>query len=127
MEPRRAFQFKIVLGVLMMLASYCAASGRIDLWPGWCFAAFFLMALSAGYFVLNRVAPDLMVERVSWGAGVLSADKPIVFWLMFAPMLHVLPPASTYAGTVSMPGFFRLPPAMCWLSAGRPSPMRRWR
>src|SRR5215471_14130785 len=90
MQPQRMFQLKIALGVLFMLASYCAGCGRIDLWPCWSYAAFFLITLTGSYLVLARVAPDLIVERVSWQAGVMRWDKPIVTWLMFAPILTCL-------------------------------------
>jgi protein-S-isoprenylcysteine O-methyltransferase Ste14 len=90
MQPQHMFQLKIALGVLLMLAAYCFGCGRIDLWPGWCYAAFFLITLTGSYLVLARVAPDLIVERVSWQAGVMRWDKPIVTWLMFAPILTCL-------------------------------------
>ena len=90
MQPQRMFQLKIALGVLLMLAAYCLGCGRIDLWPGWCYAAFSLITLTGSYLVLARVAPDLIVERVSWQAGVMRWDKPIVTWLMFAPILTCL-------------------------------------
>ena len=90
MPPHRMFQLKIVFGALLMAAAYCAASGRIDLWPGWCYAAFFLIMLTASYLVLARIAPDLIVERVSWHAGVMRWDKQIVTWLMFAPIVTCL-------------------------------------
>jgi protein-S-isoprenylcysteine O-methyltransferase Ste14 len=90
MHPQRMFQLKIALGVLLMLAAYCLGCGRIDLWPGWCYAAFSLITLTGSYLVLARVAPDLIVERVSWQAGVMRWDKPIVTWLMLAPILTSL-------------------------------------
>jgi protein-S-isoprenylcysteine O-methyltransferase Ste14 len=88
--PERAFQFKIGMGVFMMLAAYDAASGRFDLWPGWCYAAFFLCVFTASYLVLRKVAPDLVVERTSWGAEVKSWDRPIVMLLSFGPILTPL-------------------------------------
>ena len=90
MQPQRMFQLKIGLGVVFMLAAYCAGCGRIDRWPGWCYAAFFLITLTGSYFVLARIAPDLIVERVSWHAGVMRWDKPIVTWLMFGPIVTCL-------------------------------------
>jgi protein-S-isoprenylcysteine O-methyltransferase Ste14 len=70
-----------------MLAAYCGGAGRIDLWPGWCFAAFYLVMLIGSYLVMARVAPDLIVERVSWHAGIMPGDKPIVMWLMLGPIV----------------------------------------
>src|SRR6266567_849532 len=90
MKPQRKFQLKIVLGVLMMLGAYCAGSGRVDLWPGWCYAAFFLVAFSVSYSIAVRVAPDLVVERVAWDAGVKRWDRPIVSVLMFGPIITCL-------------------------------------
>ena len=90
MQPQRMFQLKIALGVLLMLAAYSVGCGRINLWPGWCYAGFFLITLTGSYLVLARVAPDVIVERVSWQAGVMRWDKPIVIWLMFAPVLTCL-------------------------------------
>ena len=84
------FQLKIALGVLFMLAAYCVGCGRIDLWPGWCFAGFFLITFTGSYLVLARIAPDLIVERVSWHTGVMRWDKPIVTWLMFGPIIACL-------------------------------------
>jgi len=86
MQPVRMFQVKIVMGVALLAASYCAAAGRIDLWPGWCYAGFSLVTLAASYVALARVAPDIIVERVSWHAGMMRWDKPIVMWLMFGPI-----------------------------------------
>src|SRR6266481_2492032 len=90
MKPQSRYQLKIVLGVLLMLGSYCAASGRVDLWPGWFYAAFFLVAFSASYLIAVRMAPDLIVERVSWDAGVKRWDRPIVSLLMFGPIITCL-------------------------------------
>ena len=84
------FQLKIALGVLFMLAAYCVGCGRIDRWPGWCFAGFFLITFTGSYLVLARFAPDLIVERVSWHTGVMRWDKPIVTWLMFGPIIACL-------------------------------------
>ena len=84
------FQLKIALGVFFMLVAYCAGCGRIDLWPGWCYAAFFLITFIGSYLVLARIAPDLIVERVSWHSGVMRWDKPIVTWLMFGPIVTCL-------------------------------------
>ena len=90
MNPRSTYQMKIVLGVLMLLGAYCAGSGRFDLWPGWCYAAFALATVVASYRVAIRVAPDLIVERVSWDAGVKRWDQPIVMWLMLGPVVTCL-------------------------------------
>lgn len=90
MQSRGLFQLKIALGVLFMLAAYCIGCGRIDLWPGWCYAVFFLITFTGSYLVLAKIAPDLIVERVSWHAGVMRWDKPIVTWLMFAPIVTCL-------------------------------------
>jgi protein-S-isoprenylcysteine O-methyltransferase Ste14 len=91
-HDRRLFQLKIALGAALALIAYCAGRGRIDAWIGWGFAAFLLAALSAGYLILVRVAPDLIVERVSWGpaSGAMPADKPIVTWLALAPLAACL-------------------------------------
>lgn len=90
MSPRGALLRKIVLGVLMMFAAYCAAAGRVSLWPGGYYAAFFLITLTTGYFISVRVAPDLIVNRVSWAADTKPWDKPIVFCLMFGPIITCL-------------------------------------
>jgi len=90
MKPQGTYQLKIVLGVLMMLGAYCAGSGRVDLWPGWCYAAFFLVTFAVSYSIAIRVAPDLIVERVSWDAGMKRWDRPIVSFLMFGPILTCL-------------------------------------
>ena len=90
MQPRREFQIKIALGVLLMIGAYCAGSGRLDLWPGWCYAGFFLIMLSASYVVLLRVAPDLVVQRVSWPADAMRCDKVIVTWLAVGPIVTCL-------------------------------------
>jgi protein-S-isoprenylcysteine O-methyltransferase Ste14 len=90
MNPRSAYHLKIVLGVLMLLGAYCAGSGRLDLWPGWCYAVFSLTTMAASYLVAIRVAPDLIVERVSWDAGVKRWDRPIVMWLMLGPVVTCL-------------------------------------
>jgi protein-S-isoprenylcysteine O-methyltransferase Ste14 len=84
------FQLKIAIGVLLVLVAYCAGARRIDLWPGWCFAGFFLVILAGSGRALARVAPDLVAERVSWHEGVMQWDKPIVTWLMFAPIVTSL-------------------------------------
>jgi protein-S-isoprenylcysteine O-methyltransferase Ste14 len=34
--------------------------------------------------------PDIVVERVTWHAGVMQWDKPIVTWLMLGPMVACL-------------------------------------
>jgi protein-S-isoprenylcysteine O-methyltransferase Ste14 len=73
-----------------MLVAYCGGSGRLDLWPGWCFAAFFLLMLAASYLVLDRVAPDLLVERVSLNSGAMPGDTAIVGWLALSPILTCL-------------------------------------
>ena len=52
MQPVRMFQVKIVMGVALLAAAYCAAAGRIDLWPGWCYAGFALVTLAASYVAL---------------------------------------------------------------------------
>ena len=90
MKPQSAYQLKIVLGVLMLVGAYCAGSGRIDLWPGWCYAAYSLVAAGASYLISVRVAPDLIAERVSWDEGVKRWDRPIVAWLMFGPVVTCL-------------------------------------
>ena len=74
----------------MMEGAYCAGCGRVDLWPGWCYAAFFLVTLATSYLTARRVAPDLIVERVSWDAGVKRWDRPIVSLLMFGPIITCL-------------------------------------
>jgi protein-S-isoprenylcysteine O-methyltransferase Ste14 len=84
------FQVKIVLGVFLMLAAYCVGCGQIDLWPGWWYAGFFLVTFTGSYLVLTRIAPDIVVERVTWHAGVMQWDKPIVTWLMLGPMVACL-------------------------------------
>jgi protein-S-isoprenylcysteine O-methyltransferase Ste14 len=89
-NPRSIYQLKIVLGVLLLSGAYCAGSGRFDLWPGWCYAGFSLATLGASYLVAIRVAPDLIVERVSWDAGVKRWDRPIVMWLMLGPVVICL-------------------------------------
>ena len=90
MKPKIQFAVKIIFGVLMMLVAYCLAAGRWDLWPGWCYAGFFLLALTASHLITSRVAPDLLVERVEWGAGVKRWDRPIVLTLMFGPIVTAL-------------------------------------
>jgi len=89
-KPESAYQLKIVLGILMILGAYCAGSGRVDLWPGWCYAAFFLVALTTSYRIARRVAPDLIVERVSWGEGAKQWDRPIVSFLALGPIVTCL-------------------------------------
>jgi len=90
MSDRLQFAGKIVLGVVLMGAAYCAGCGRVDAWPGWCFSGFFLMMLTASHVVLVRVAPDLVVERVSWPADAMRWDKQIVSWLAIAPIVTCL-------------------------------------
>jgi len=90
MSDRLQFAGKIVLGVVLMGAAYCAGCGRVDAWPGWCFSGFFLMMLTASDLVLVRVAPDLVVERVSWPADAMRWDKQIVSWLAIAPIVTCL-------------------------------------
>lgn len=90
MKPRTAYRLKIVLGALMVLGAYCAGSGRLDLWPGWGYAAFCLLTLITSYLIASKVAPDLIVERVSWDAGVKRWDRPIVSLLMLAPIVTCL-------------------------------------
>lgn len=90
MKPHTAYRLKIVLGVLMVLSAYCAGSGRVDLWPGWGYAAFCLVASISSYLIASRVAPDLIVERVSWDAGVKRWDRPIVSLLMLTPIVTCL-------------------------------------
>jgi hypothetical protein len=81
---------KIILGVILILGAYCAGAGRIDAWPGWAYTAFFLATFASSYIILSKVAPDLMVKRVSWGAGVAPWDRPIVLFLAFGPILTSL-------------------------------------
>lgn len=90
MSPQRQFQLKIALGVVLMLVAYCAGSGRVDLWPGWCYAGFFLIMLVGSHSVLVRVAPDLVVERVSMHAENLRWDTWIVGWLALNPIVTCL-------------------------------------
>jgi len=90
MNPRGTYQLKIVLGVVMLLGAYGAGAGRFDLWPGWWYAVFALATLVASYLVAIRVAPDLIVERVSWDSGVKRWDRPIVMWLMLGPVVTCL-------------------------------------
>ena len=90
MNPRSALRWKIVLGVFMMFGAYCAASGRVGLWPGGYYAAFSLVTLGIGYSISVRVAPDLILNRVSWAADVKQWDKPIVFCFMFGPVVTCL-------------------------------------
>jgi len=90
MAPRNAFQLKILLGVVFMAVAYCGGAGRVDLWPGWCYAAFFALVLASSYVVLARVAPDLMVERVSSGAGGMPGEQAIVGWLALSPIVCAL-------------------------------------
>jgi protein-S-isoprenylcysteine O-methyltransferase Ste14 len=59
----------------------------VDLWPGWRYATFFLIALSASYSIAIRVAPDLIMERVSWGAGSKQWERPIVSVLALGPII----------------------------------------
>jgi protein-S-isoprenylcysteine O-methyltransferase Ste14 len=87
MNPQRAVRRKIFSGALLFLGAYCAGSGRIDLWPGWGYAGFFLVTISSACLIAVRVAPDLLVERVSWGTDVKRWDRPIVLVLMFGPVL----------------------------------------
>src|SRR5579872_4449762 len=60
-------RLKIILGVLMMLGAYSAGCGRIDLWPGWCYAAFFLSCVQ--YIVFDRCKSGSRSHR---GACVLG-------------------------------------------------------
>ena len=90
MKPQGTYLLKIVLGVLFMLGAYCGGSGRIDLWPGWCYTGFFLVMFLVSFRIVLRVAPDLIVERVSWDAGAKRWDKPIVTFLMFGPIVTCL-------------------------------------
>ncbi|HYW48038.1 MAG TPA: isoprenylcysteine carboxylmethyltransferase family protein [Bryobacteraceae bacterium] len=90
MKPQSTYLLKIVLGVLFMLGAYCAGCGRIDLWPGWCYAAFFLVMFLASFRIALRVAPDLIVARVSWDAGAKRWDQPIVTFLMLGPIVTCL-------------------------------------
>ena len=90
MKPKIQFAGKIALGVLMILGAYCLAAGRWDLWPGWCYSGFFLLVFTASHVITSRVAPDLLVERVEWGAGVERWDRPIVLTLMFGPIVTAL-------------------------------------
>jgi hypothetical protein len=89
-SPQLKFQLKIALGVVLMLVAYCAGSGRVDLWPGWCYAGFFLMMLMVSHIVLRWVAPDLIRERVSVHAGTLRGDTGIVAWLAISPLVACL-------------------------------------
>jgi len=86
MRPVRMFQVKIAMGVALLAIAYCAAAGRFDLWPGWCYAGFCLVTLAASYLALAKVAPDIIVERLSWHAGAMRWDQPIVMWLMLGPI-----------------------------------------
>jgi len=90
MSDRLQLAGKIVLGVVLMGAAYCAGSGRVDAWPGWCFSGFFLMMLTVSHVVLVKVAPDLVAERVSWPADAMRWDKQIVSWLAIAPIVTCL-------------------------------------
>jgi protein-S-isoprenylcysteine O-methyltransferase Ste14 len=88
--PQRKFKLKIALGVVFILAAYCAGSGRLDLWPGWCYAGYFLLMLTLSHAVLGRVAPDLIKERVSVHAGSPQWDTAIVGWLAMSPIVTCL-------------------------------------
>jgi protein-S-isoprenylcysteine O-methyltransferase Ste14 len=84
------FQLKIALGALLMLVAYCAGSGRVNLWPGWCYAGFFLVMLLVSYSVLRKVAPGLILERVAVHAATVRWDTPIVTWLALNPIVTCL-------------------------------------
>ncbi len=90
MKARYKLQVKIVLGALMMAGAYCLGALRVNLWPGWVYAVFFLVGLESSYFVTRRVAPDLMEDRVAWHQGVPRWDRWIVSALMFAPVVTAL-------------------------------------
>jgi protein-S-isoprenylcysteine O-methyltransferase Ste14 len=90
MPPQLKFKLKIALGVVFILAAYCAGSGKLDLWPGWCYAGCFLLMLTLSHSVLSRVAPDLIKERVSVHAGSLRWDTAIVGWLAMSPIVTCL-------------------------------------
>jgi protein-S-isoprenylcysteine O-methyltransferase Ste14 len=87
MSPQLKFELKIVLGVVLIWVAYCAGSGRVDLWPGWCYAGFFLVMLIVSQNILRRVAPDLILERVSVHSGSQRWDTPIVTWLAINPIV----------------------------------------
>ncbi len=48
------------------------------------------MMLTASHVVLVKVAPDLVVERVSWPSDAMRWDKQIVAWLAIAPIVTCL-------------------------------------
>ena len=70
MNPRKIYQLKIVLGVVMLSGAYGAGSGRFDLWPRWCYAGFSLVTLAASYLIASDT---VRLRELSVSAAILLA------------------------------------------------------
>lgn len=69
------------ISVPLMLGSYCAGAGRLDLWPGFAYAGFLLVGGLSAVWLMRTASPGLLKERSSRHAGTKKWDIPLVFWI----------------------------------------------
>jgi protein-S-isoprenylcysteine O-methyltransferase Ste14 len=69
------------ISVPLMLGSYCAGAGRLDLWPGFAYAGFIFAGGLAAVWLMRSASPELLKERSSMHAGTKKWDIPLAFWI----------------------------------------------
>jgi protein-S-isoprenylcysteine O-methyltransferase Ste14 len=69
------------ISVPLMLGSYCAGAGRLDLWPGFAYAGFILAGGLSAVWLMSTASPELLKERSSMHAGTKKWDIPLAFWI----------------------------------------------
>jgi hypothetical protein len=67
------------ISVPLMLGSYCAGAGRLDLWPGYAYVVYLLAGGLSAVWLMRTASPELLQERASMHAGTKKWDIPLVF------------------------------------------------
>jgi hypothetical protein len=88
-QAARLWRIKAPLALLLMAAILFGGAGRIGWSAAWLFILLMAAAQVASFFLLRKVAPDLLIERSKMSPGAKSWDK----WI--APLVAIVVPLAT--------------------------------
>lgn len=81
MSSNTKTMIKSGISIPLILGSYCAGAGRLDLWPGFAYTAFILAGGMSSVWLMQTRMPDLIEERSRMPAGTKKWDIPLALWI----------------------------------------------
>lgn len=80
------YALREAVGLVVMAVALFASAGRLDWWPGWAALAVMAAWIAATAFIVIRIHPDLLAERLGPRRGAKTWDVAIMSGLGLAQL-----------------------------------------